>query len=69
METPLTPEVPVTIEDSLTPEEPDTTVDPVTPEAPTATSFTIYIPVFLQEYSLSTQSLEQQKNELYKRIG
>jgi hypothetical protein len=66
MESPPLP-VPTTVDVSLTPEEPDTTVDPVTPEAPTATSFTIYIPVFLEEYSLSTQSLEQQKNKLLKK--
>jgi hypothetical protein len=34
-------------------------------EAPgVTTAFTIYIPDFLQEYSLSKKSIEEQKNEL-----
>jgi hypothetical protein len=38
------------------------------PEEPGATTFTIYVPTFLlQEYSLSEQSLEQQKNELLQK--
>jgi hypothetical protein len=37
-------------------------------EAPGGTNFTIYIPNFLHaEYSLSEQSLEQQKNELLQK--
>jgi hypothetical protein len=38
-------------------------------EASGATTFTIYIPPFLQEHSLSGQSLEQQNKELLQRIG
>jgi hypothetical protein len=33
-------------------------------DAPGATTFTIYIPDFLQEYSLPKKSLEEQKKEL-----
>jgi hypothetical protein len=36
-------------------------------EASGATLFTLYIPVFLREYSLSKQSLEEQKNELLRK--
>jgi hypothetical protein len=36
-------------------------------EAPDATTFTLYIPDFLREYSLSEQSVEEQKNELLRR--
>ena len=36
-------------------------------EAPGATKFTLYIPDFLREYSLSDQSLEEQKNELLRK--
>jgi hypothetical protein len=36
-------------------------------EAPGATTFTLYIPNFLQKYSLSEQSLEEQKNELLQK--
>jgi hypothetical protein len=36
-------------------------------EAPGATTFTLYIPNFLREYSLSEQSLEEQKNELLRK--
>jgi hypothetical protein len=35
-------------------------------EAPGATTFTLYIPNFLREYSLSEQSLEEQKNKLLR---
>jgi hypothetical protein len=62
METPLTPKAPGTTEEPLTPEEPGTMEVPVTPNEPGVTTFTIYIPNFLEEYSLSEQSLEQQKN-------
>jgi hypothetical protein len=37
------------------------------PKKPGATTFPIYIPDFLEEYSLSEQSLEQQKNELLQQ--
>jgi hypothetical protein len=37
------------------------------PEVPGVTNFTIYVPNFLQEYSLSEQSLEQQNNELLQK--
>jgi hypothetical protein len=67
METSPPPEVPQSMEESLTPKEPGTTVDPVTPKVPGVTTFTIYIPNFLEEYSLSEQSLEQQKNELLQK--
>jgi hypothetical protein len=53
METPLTPEAPGTMEDPLTPEEPCTMEAPVTPDEPGVTTFTICIPNFLEEYSLS----------------
>jgi hypothetical protein len=36
-------------------------------DAPGATTFTLYIPDFLQEYSLSNKSLEEQKNELLQK--
>jgi hypothetical protein len=36
-------------------------------EGPGATTFTLYIPDFLREYSLSEQSLEEQKNELLRK--
>jgi hypothetical protein len=36
-------------------------------EAPRATTFTLYLPKFLREYSLSEQSLEEQKNELMQK--
>jgi hypothetical protein len=41
--------------------------EPMNPEEPGVTNFTIYIPNLLQEYSLSEQSLEQQKNELLRK--
>jgi hypothetical protein len=37
------------------------------PEEPGVTTFTIYVPNFLQEYSLSEQSLERQNNELLQK--
>ncbi len=36
-------------------------------EAPGATTFTLFIPGFLREYSPSEQSLEEQKNELLRK--
>jgi hypothetical protein len=51
----------------LTPKEAGTSVDPVTPKVPHVTTLNIYIPNFLEEYSLSEQSLEQQKNELLQK--
>jgi hypothetical protein len=36
-------------------------------EAPGTTTFTLYIPDFLQEYSLSDKSLVEQKNELLRK--
>jgi hypothetical protein len=36
-------------------------------DAPGATNFTIYIPDFLQEYSLSEKSIEEQKIELLRK--
>jgi hypothetical protein len=36
-------------------------------DAPGATTFTLYIPDFLEEYSLSDKSLEAQKNELLRK--
>jgi hypothetical protein len=36
-------------------------------EAPGVTTFTLYIPDFLQEYSLSDKSLDEQKNELLRK--
>jgi hypothetical protein len=36
-------------------------------EAPGATTFTLYIPDFLQEYSLSNKSLFEQKNKLLRK--
>jgi hypothetical protein len=36
-------------------------------EGPGVTTFTLYIPYFLREYSLSKQSLEEQKNELLRK--
>jgi hypothetical protein len=63
METPLTPEAPGnSMEEPLIPEEPCPMEVPVTPDEPGVTTCTIYIPNFLEEYSLSEQSLEQQKN-------
>ncbi len=67
METPLTPEAPGTTEEPLAPKEPCPMEVPVTPNEPGVTTCTIYIPNFLEEYSLSEQSLEQQKNELLRK--
>jgi hypothetical protein len=39
----------------------------MSPEEPGVTTFTIYIPNFLEEYSFSKQSLEQQKNEILQK--
>jgi hypothetical protein len=39
----------------------------VTPNKPGVTTFTIYIPKFLEEYSLSEKSLDQQKKELLQK--
>jgi hypothetical protein len=36
-------------------------------DATGANTFTLYIPDFLQEYSLSDKSLEEQKNELLRK--
>jgi hypothetical protein len=41
--------------------------EPMSPEEPSAITFTIYIPDFLEEYSFSELSLEQQKNELLQK--
>ena len=67
METPPTPEAPVTIEDALTPKEPATMVEPLPPDEPGVITYTIYIPNFLEEYILSEQSFEQQKKELLQK--
>jgi hypothetical protein len=67
METPLSPKASGTMDEPLTPEEPGTTVEPVTPEEPGVTTFTIYVPNFLQEYSISEESLEQQNTELLQK--
>jgi hypothetical protein len=55
------------MEEPLTPKEPGTMEVPVTPDEPGVTTFTIYIPNFLEEYSLSEQSLEQQKIKLLRK--
>jgi hypothetical protein len=36
-------------------------------DAPGANTLTLYIPNFLQEYSLSDKSMEEQKNELLQK--
>jgi hypothetical protein len=42
----------------------------MTDEAPGATTFTLYIPVFLREYSLFKQSLlRNRRTSLCERIG
>jgi hypothetical protein len=66
MESPPPPEMPQTTEEPLTPDEPGTT-PPVTPNEPDVTTFNIYISEFLEEYSLSGRSLEQQKKELLQK--